>query len=190
MTTTNAAIPAQSTPSPEIPNEIERLLAAARDALTDDIVSRVGATAAEGFSLLDRVNRSGIDRALPIITQLVESGDLERVAGLTRLVASAEDALSDDIVSRFALLAGELMCLVDRTARNQNLLRLLDLLGQDRVQAAISGALNALVEALEEQTEASPAHGGFKGLFTIARDPGTQDALRLIGKVASRLRND
>ena len=97
-----------------------RLVGSAQDALTDDIVSRMAHTAAGGLDLLDQVNRSGVAAALPAITALVNNGDLDRLVGLARLVGSAQDALSDDIISRLALIAGELMCLVDRLARNRN----------------------------------------------------------------------
>ena len=52
--------------------EMESLIASAQDSLTDDIVTRLSANLGQSLELLDRINRSGIDRALPAIAQLVE----------------------------------------------------------------------------------------------------------------------
>ncbi len=71
---------------------LARLIGSAQDALTDDMVNRLAATAAGGLDLLDRANRSGVARALPAIAELVDNGDLDRLVELARLVGSAQDA--------------------------------------------------------------------------------------------------
>ena len=81
---------------------LARLVGSAQDAVSDDIVGRVATVATDGIDLLDRINRSGVATALPAITQLVQNGDLDRLIGLARVVGAAQDALSDDIVSRLA----------------------------------------------------------------------------------------
>ena len=43
--------------------------------------------------LLDQVSRSNLDKAIPVINQLAESGDLERGANLLRVLGAAGDAL-------------------------------------------------------------------------------------------------
>lgn len=166
--------------------ELARLLGSAQDALTDEMVSRLAQTAGDGLDLLDRVNRSGIGNALPAIARLVENGDLERIVGLARLVGSAQDALSDDIISRLALLAGELMCLVDRLARNPGFFRILELLGRPEIQDALAALLEGIGQAREELREAPPSKGGISGLLRLVRDPGTQEALRLASAVGRR----
>ncbi|MGH8670913.1 MAG: hypothetical protein ACREUA_02595, partial [Burkholderiales bacterium] len=98
--------------------EITRLLQSARDALSDDIVGRLGATLGDAMDLLDRVNRSGIVKALPILSEMVANGDLERMAQIARVIGSAQDALSDDIVARLGAVAGEGLDLVDRVTRS------------------------------------------------------------------------
>jgi uncharacterized protein YjgD (DUF1641 family) len=168
---------------------LARLAGSAQDALTDDIVGRLAQTASGGMDLLDRVNRSGVAEALPSLTALVNNGDLEHLVGLARLVGSAQDALSDDIVNRLALIAGELMCLVDRLARNRNFLQMLDLLSRDDVQAAFTGMLNGLVRACEETSAQPPAKGGLGGLLALARDADTQESLRFLSAFGRGLRN-
>jgi uncharacterized protein YjgD (DUF1641 family) len=98
--------------------EIERLVAGAHDALTDDTVSRLAATVGNGLDLLDRANRSGVGDALPTIAAMVRNGDLQRVADLARFVGAAEDSLSDDIVARMSGAAAGGLDLLDRVNRS------------------------------------------------------------------------
>jgi len=158
--------------------DLMRLVGSAQDALSDDIVTRLAQTATEGLDLLDRVNRSGVADALPAIGRLVENGDLERLLGVARLVGSAQDALSDDIIGRLALIAGEMMCLVDRLARNPNFFLIIDLLGRADVQSSLVAMLNGLAQAREEMAATPAAKGGLSGLLALARDPATQETLR------------
>lgn len=97
--------------------KLARLVSAAEDSVTDDMISRAADMAGGGMDLLDRVNRSGIADALPVLARLVESGDLDRVAKLSRLVVAAEDSVTDDMVSRLAEMAGSGMDLLDQVNR-------------------------------------------------------------------------
>jgi uncharacterized protein YjgD (DUF1641 family) len=169
--------------------EIERLFAGARDALTDDIVNRMSGTVAGGLDLLDRVNRSGIARALPIITRMVENGDLERLVGFVRLVAAIEDSLSDDIVNRLATVATELAALVDKLARNPGFLRLIDVLGREEVQCGLIDLAESACAAKGELAKMPPPGGGMFGLLRTAADPNVQSALRFVSLVATQMRN-
>ena len=99
-------------------SELTRLAESARDALTDDIVARLANTLSEAVDLLDRLNRSGVAQALPTISSMVANGDLERVAQLARLVGSAQDAVTDDIVGRVAGVATDSIDLLDRVNRS------------------------------------------------------------------------
>ena len=168
--------------------EIERLVTSAQDALTDDMVVRLSATVGDGLDLLDRVNRSNIARALPAITQLVENGDLDRLINLGRFVAAMEDSLSDDIVNRLALVATELASLVDKMARNEGFVKLIDILGRDEVQCALVDVAESACAAKTEAAALPAPKGGLGGLWQIATDPGTQDALRFMALVSKRLR--
>jgi len=168
--------------------EIERLVASAQDALTDDMVVRLSATLGDGLDLLDRVNRSGIVRALPAITQLVENGDLDRLVGLARLIAALEDSMSDDIVNRLSTVATEMASLVDKLARNDGFMRLIDILGRDEVQCALVDVAEAACTAKTEAAALPAPRGGLMGLLQLARDPGTQDALRFMALVSKQLR--
>ncbi len=168
--------------------DIARLIGAAEDSMSDDIVKRLSETAVGGLDLLDRVNRSGVLRALPAITRLVENGDLDRLISLARLVAAIEDSLSDDVVSRLALVATELASLVDKLARTEGFERLIDILGREHVQCALDDMAEATCAAKAEAAQLPPSKGGLVGLWQMAKDSDTQDALRFMALVSKQLR--
>ncbi|MDE2089873.1 MAG: hypothetical protein KGJ12_07620, partial [Gammaproteobacteria bacterium] len=103
---------------PEAGSVLERLGEGARDALTDEMVGRLAETLSGGMTLLDQVNRAGLEQALPVLAQMVQSGDLERVAHLARLVGSAQDALTDEMVGRLAETLSGGMTLLDQLNRS------------------------------------------------------------------------
>lgn len=157
--------------------ELERVVAAARDSLTDEMVSRLSTTMAEGLDLLDKVNRSGVGRALPAISQLVENGDLDRLVALARTYGAAQDALTDEMVARLAETAAESLSMMDRLNRA----------GLDRLVGSIeqlSGVLERTIGALEaankEMTSQPAASGGFGGLWALMRSPENQETLRFL----------
>ena len=57
---------AQSDETTSLDLELHRVVAAARDSLTDEMVTRLAATAGETIALLDQVNRAGLARALAV----------------------------------------------------------------------------------------------------------------------------
>ncbi len=99
--------------------ELEHLVESARDALTDDMVGRLSATLGQGLELLERINRSGLDRALPAITRLVENDDLERIVHLARVLGAAEDATNEEMLGRMAGTLGGGLDLLDRINRSR-----------------------------------------------------------------------
>ena len=157
--------------------ETERLIAAARDAVTDEMVSRLGATAAEGLDLLDKVNRSGVAGALPAISQLVANGDLERLVHLARTYGAAQDAMTDEMVARLAETVGESLSLVDRLNR-AGLDRLVGSI--ERLSEVLERTMGALDAANAEMQGQPSAAGGFGGLWALLRQPENQQSLRFL----------
>ena len=166
--------------------ETERLFESASDALSDDIVGRLGATMGDGLMLLDQVSRSQLDKAIPLINHLVETGDLERAVNLVRVLGSAGDALSDDIVGRLGQMANELLCLADRIARNDNITKLLDLLERDHMVETLASLLEAAASA-KASHEPKPS-GGVVSLLKTMADPEVQQALKFISKFSSEFK--
>jgi hypothetical protein len=176
--------------------ETERVLAAARDSLSDEMVSRLAGTATDAMDLIDRVNRTGLYKAIPALADLVNNGDLDRLAKLARVYGSAEDALSDEMIGRIAETAAEGMSLLDRLNRG-GAGRLVELLARlessgdlHRIAQAIPRLVDRLdtlesmlhgFEAAGEKTAKGPrAGGGFGGLWSLMRDAENQDALRFL----------
>jgi uncharacterized protein YjgD (DUF1641 family) len=184
--------------------EIERVVAAARDALTDEMVGRMATTAADAADLMDQINRAGLARAIPALAQMVQNGDLDRLGQVARVYSSAQDALTDEMVSRLSQTIGEGLALMDQVNRA----------GLDRVIAILehlesSGALQQLSDAVPKLTERltrvqemlaaiesaatatrelPPSRGGVGGLWQLMRDPDTQDTLRFLLVVGRELR--
>ncbi|MBS1189489.1 MAG: hypothetical protein H6R10_1281 [Rhodocyclaceae bacterium] len=185
--------------------QLARLVGSAEDALTDDMVGRLTGAVGGGLEIIDQVNRSGIERALPVLSRMVADGDLARIADLARLVGSAQDAMTDDMINRLAGTFGDALCMIDRIMRG----------GFDRLVGVIehlesTGALERLADAMprlvahaenverilgcldasvqEAQTQPRPS-GGIGGLWSLMRDPDTQATLRFLLGLGGRLRN-
>jgi len=184
--------------------ELERLAAAARDSLTDEMVTRLSATVADGMDLLDRINRSGVARALPALAQLVEAGDLERLAALARTYGAAQDSLTDEMVTRMAGTIGDSLTLMDRLNRAgaERLVSVLERLAAagtlDRLDkladqlsagmALLERAVNALEAASREMAARPAAPGGVGGLWQLMRDRENQETLRFLLAIGRALR--
>jgi uncharacterized protein YjgD (DUF1641 family) len=184
--------------------DIERVLAAARDSLSDEMVARLSGTMADAVDLIDRVNRTGLAAAIPAFAALVNNGDLERLTKLARVYGAAEDALTEDTVSRLAETVAEGLSLLDRLNRG-GAGRLVSVLARmessgalQRIADTLSRILHKLEsverlvhafdEARAETDKGVRAPGGVGGLWTLMRDPQTQDALRFLTNVGKQLR--
>ena len=167
--------------------EAERIFESAADALSDDIVGRLGTTMGDGLMLLDQVSRSELDKAIPLINRLVETGDLEKIVGLARVLGSAGDALSDDIIGRLGQTLNDLLCLADRIARNENLNKLMDLLERDQFVETLTSLYEAV--AMAKADNASQSLGGIGGFIKVIKDPETQQALQFISKFSSTFKS-
>lgn len=101
------------------------------------------------------------------------------------LLASARDAMSDEMVSRIARTASDGMALLDRVVRNEGLLSLLQVLDRPETQHLMMSLADALGRMSRELAIAPPARGGYVSLLRLAREPGTQEGIRalsLLGK--------
>jgi len=107
----------QSEESRAVSVEAERVVAAARDALTDEMVTRLASTAGDAVELLDQVNRAGLARAIPALAEMVNNGDVERLSQIARLYNSAQDALTDEMVTRLSQAIGDGLVLLDQVNR-------------------------------------------------------------------------
>ncbi|MBV1703408.1 MAG: DUF1641 domain-containing protein [Hyphomicrobiales bacterium] len=167
---------------------LARVVGAAQDSLSDDIVTRLASMATGGLDLLDRVNRSGVAKALPTLTAMIENGDLERLAGLARTLGSAQDSLSDDIVGRLARVGAEALALVDRLTRNGLGMRLLALVERVEGSHLPQHLVDAVETAGQQAAKAPPAKGGIGGAIKLLSDPDNQQALAYALSILKALR--
>jgi len=147
--------------------EVERVIAAARDALSDEMVGRLASSASSTMELLDQVNRAGLARAIPALTELVNNGDLDRIAKLARVWGASEDALSDEMVGRLTQAVGDGLALMDQVNR-----------------AGLGRAIPAIAEMVN--------NGDLNRLVKLARVYGSaEDALtdEMIGRLTDTVGN-
>jgi uncharacterized protein YjgD (DUF1641 family) len=106
--------------------------------------------------------------------------DIEQLSELATLVASARDAMSDEIVTRLSRVFSEGISLLDRLTRNEGLMKLLEVLDRPESQHMLHGLSNAIGQMSRDLAVAPPARGGVAELLRIMREPGTQEGLRSI----------
>lgn len=185
--------------------KLARVYGSAEDALTDEMVGRLSETIGEGISLLDQVNRSGLERAIPALARMVNNGDLDRLSSVARVYASAEDALTDEMVARMAETLAEGMSLLDRLSRG-GAGRLVEMLAQMEASGSLKrmaeamprliqrmdmleGMLAAFDTAAAECARTPRAAGGIGGIWSMMRDPDNQDALRYLINLGKAMRS-
>jgi uncharacterized protein YjgD (DUF1641 family) len=103
---------------PDPMQEMQGVVGAARDAMTDEMIARLAGSATDSLALLDQLNRAGVAKALPVLADLINNGDLQRIAHLARVVGAGEDALTDPIVERLVESVSGGLALVDQVHRS------------------------------------------------------------------------
>jgi uncharacterized protein YjgD (DUF1641 family) len=139
------------------------------------------------------MNTTGEKEVASMPNDAVLARDIEQLAELATLVASARDAMSDEIVTRLSRVFSEGISLLDRLTRNEGLMKLLEVLDRPESQHLLIGLSNAVGKMSREIAMAPPAHGGMGELLKIMREPGTQEGLRaisLLGKYWSESLRD
>ena len=184
--------------------EVERVVAAARDAMTDEMVTRMTEAVGAGLGLIDQVHRSGLDRAIPALVQLVENGDLQRLVRLARVYSSAEDAVTEEMVGRIAETIGNSLSLLDRLSRGggERIVAMLERLENtgalEKLAATLPRVLDRLdqvhdmLECIENAAAASGqaprSAGGAGGLWRIMKASEAQDTLAFLMLAGKNLR--
>lgn len=185
--------------------EFSGLVQAARDSMSDDMVGRLADTVGQAVDLVDQLNRSGVADALPAIAAMVRNGDLDRLTHYARMLGAAEDAITDDMIGRFAVLITDSASVLDRLNRSgvERLVQLLDQLNSTGNLDRIATKLPALVDNLElienmlgcvgeaskEAAAAEAPAGGLMSLLKMMRDPENQKAMQFGLALGRRMRN-
>ncbi len=182
--------------------EFERVIAAARDSLTDEMVGRLAGSAAEALDLIDKAGRSGLSKAIPALAEMVNNGDLERLSQLARVYHAAQDALTDEMVGRIAETLGEGMSLLDRVNRSGfwRLVEVMERLESTGALERIASSLPQLLERLDmvaglltcvesaaQKTQAQPAAAGIGSMWKIMTNEKTVRSLQFLLNTSEQL---
>jgi len=116
----------------------------------------------------------------PQVPPMLDQAAAKSLVDMINLLASAKDAMSDEMVSRLARTASEGMTLLDRLTRNEGLMRLLQVLDRPESQYLMISLADSLAKMSRELATAPPAKGGILGLLQLAREPGTQEGVRAL----------
>ena len=186
--------------------QLARLYAAAQDAVTDEMVTRLTDAVGGGLALADQVQRAGLERAIPALVQLVESGDLARLVKLARLYSSAEDAVTEEMVGRLAETIGGGMSLLDRLNRGggERVVAMLERLEHSGALEKMANTMPRVLDRLEqvhtmleciehaatESARAPHSTGGLGPLWRMVKDPETQDSLNFLMLLGKQLRTN
>ncbi|MFA9462564.1 hypothetical protein [Thiohalorhabdus methylotrophus] len=196
---------------------LARLLGAAQETLTDDMIGRLAGTAGETLDLLEKLNRADLDRVLPTIRRMVDNGDLERIASLARLFGAFQEALTDEMIGRLAGNAAEGMALLDRLESSglldrlieaapalnrlmarlspesidrfaEELPRAVELMDQLQQMHIAEDLLNCFQGAMTEIGTLPEAKGGLGGLLHIMKQKETQEVMQFAITVGKHFR--
>jgi hypothetical protein len=184
--------------------KLARLYGAAEDAVTEEMVGRLAETVGGGLALMDQVQRSGLERALPALVELVDNGDLARLVKLARLYSAAEDAVTEEMVGRLAETVGAGLSLLDRLSRGggERIVAMLERLEANGALEKMAVTLPKVLERLDQvqallecieraatiSDQAPPAAGGVGPLFRTMRDKETQDTLAFFLQLGRQMR--
>ena len=116
----------------------------------------------------------------PQVPPALDAATVNSLVEMMNFLASAKDAMSDEIVTRLARTASEGMTLLDRLTRNEGVMRLLQVLDRPESQYLLISLADALAKMSRELAAAPPAKGGILGLLRLAREPGTQEGVRAL----------
>ncbi len=162
--------------------DMVRLLGSVQDSLTDEMVGRLGATVSDGMTLLDQINRSGLDKAIPVLAQMAQNGDLERVANMARLLGSVQDSLTDEMVGRLTEMVSGGMTLLDQVNRN-GASRLVSIMARlETVEAMLEG-----VQEAAHAVEREPPPAGLRGLWKMITNRDNHKVIHFFMAVGKEL---
>jgi hypothetical protein len=126
-------------------------------------------------------------QATPQTPVTLDEASIASLVEMLNLLASARDALSDDIITRLAGAVSEGLTLLDRLTRNEGLIYLLQELDRPENQKFLVSMANAFTEASRELATTPQAKGGMVCALRLVKEPGVLEGLRLVSMIGARL---
>ncbi len=157
------------------PEELDRLIAAASEAMTDQMLGRLTETLGNGMELLDRLNdedtRSAVHSLLDELTVLHRTGGLTATFELLHMLAALRNAMSDSMVERLSIFVEHMMTN----------------LANEEVADLAHATKEAVNEAVRESADYA-APGGIMATIKMLGDPKTQASIVFLRTLAENLR--
>jgi len=158
-------------------SELERLVAAAQDALTDTMVERLSTTAANTLDVVDRLNdddtREAIHFAVDRLTELHRTGGLKTLFEMVTLLHAAREAATDNIIERMFAFFEHML---NNVATEE--------------MAILADNLRVSVEQAAAQTQAAPVKGGLVSTISMLSKPETQRSLQFFMAMGESLQEN
>jgi len=149
----------------EPPTELERLVTAAQDALTDNMVERLSVTAANTLDVVDRLNdedtRDALHFAIDRLTELHRTGGLKTLFEMVTLLHAAREAATDNIVERMFMFIENML---NSVATEE--------------MAELADNLRLSVEQAAAEADNRPVKGGLVSTLSLLSKPETQRSLQ------------
>lgn len=155
-------------------SETERLVQAARDALTDSMVERLSTAGGNALEVLDRLNdeetRDAIHAVFDNLTEMHRVGSLQTLFDVVALVHAARSASTDNMVER-------LSSFVEHMVNN---------IGSEDFAALCNNAQTAMEEAADEAAKKTHS-GGFFATLSMLSQPEAQRSLHFLLDFGAKL---
>ena len=156
------------------PDELARLVEAAREALTDRMVERLATTGANALELVDRLNddntRQALHGALDRLTELHKIGALDTLFDTVALLHAARAAATDTIVERLFVFFEQMV----------------NTIGTEEMGALAANARGALEDAARD-TARQPPRAGLMALLSLLSKAETRQGLMFLLSFADKL---
>jgi len=148
--------------------EVERLVTAASDALTDSMIERLSTTGANAMEIVDRLNdeatRDAIHAVLDRLTEVHRLGALDTLFQAVTLLHAVRNAATDSIVERLFV----------------SLESTINTIGSEEFATMANNAREALTDATEQSAAAPPAKGGLFSTIALLTKPESQQSLQFL----------
>ena len=165
MATTNP-IPEEAADIEATRREVDAVVHAVRESLTDNIVERFAATAENTLAVVDRLNdpdtADAIHSIIDRVTEFHRLGVLDTMFESARAIHAVRESLTDNIVERGFIYFE----------------RIIDTIGSDVMLECIDDVLSALESAAQKSAEDSGK--GALATFWLLLKPESQDTIRFM----------
>ena len=162
---------------PRLPNsqdEVQRLLTAVSEALTDQMVERLSTTGSNALEVVDRLNdedtRDAVLAFVDQLTALHRAGGLQPMFETLHMVNAVRNALTDPMVERLTTFLEQVV----------------HTLSTEAIADLAQDSCRALQTARHETQDAQPS-GGLLGTIRLLAQPETQKSLLFLLAFAGQL---